>query len=253
MDLVPSSQMLVEPADAAVLLPAATRYEIEGGVTETTTERRVVLSPEIPGPRVQEARWEGEVMIELARRVRPELASRLGCEDTEAIRREIARVVPSYAGIEELRDGGDSFQYGGRRLCEGWQFPTADGRARFLPLRVPPLVPADGRLRLSTRRGKQFNSMVQESGDALTGARREAVLVSPADAARLGIRHGDPVLVRSEVGRMRGRAHLAPIAPGNVQVHWPEGNVLIAAGRRSAEAGIPDYNTLVGIEPAGSV
>jgi molybdopterin-dependent oxidoreductase alpha subunit len=252
MDLVASSQMLVEPAHMAVLLPAATRYEIEGGVTETTTERRVVLSPEIPGPRIPEARWEGEVLIDLARRVRPDLAARLGCEDTQAIRREIARVVPSYAGIEELAEGGDSFQYGGRRLCEGWQFPPADGKARFLPLRVPPVVPACGRLRLSTRRGKQFNSMVQESRDPLTGARREAVLVSPADAARLGIRHGDPVLVRSEVGRMRGRAHLAPIAPGNVQVHWPEGNALIAGGRRSAQAGIPDYNTLVRIEVARS-
>jgi molybdopterin-dependent oxidoreductase alpha subunit len=248
MDLVPSTQMLVEPANTVVLLPAATRYEIRGGVTETTTERRVVLSPEIPGPRVEDARWEGEVLIELARRVRPELAERLGCEDTAAIRREIAQVVPAYAGIHELIQGGDSFQIGGPRLCEGWRFATADGRARFLPIRVPRVTPVDGRLRLSTRRGKQFNSMVQESRDALTGAGREAVLISPLDAERLGLRDGDPVLVRSDCGQMRGRAHLAPIAPGNAQVHWPEGNVLIDGGRRSAEAGIPDYNTLVRVE-----
>ena len=37
---------------------------------------------------------------------------------------------------------------------------------------------------------------------------------------------------------------LAPIAPGNLQVHWPEGNVLIGE-RRSPEAEIPDYNARV--------
>ena len=36
--------------------------------------------------------------------------------------------------------------------------------------------------------------------------------------------------------------------PGTLQVHWPEGNVLIERRRRSAEAGIPDYNALVRVE-----
>jgi anaerobic selenocysteine-containing dehydrogenase len=105
-------------------------------------------------------------------------------------------------------------------------------------------------LRLSTRRGKQFNSMVQESRDALTGATREAVLISAHDAERLGLAEGDPVVVRSATGELRGRVALAPIAPGNAQVHWPEGNALIASGVRSSEAGIPDYNARVTVEPA---
>src|SRR5260221_10890407 len=67
-DLVLSSQMLVEPDDTVILLPAKTRYEIPGGVTETSTERRVIFSPEIPGPRVEEARSEGGVFLEIARR-----------------------------------------------------------------------------------------------------------------------------------------------------------------------------------------
>ena len=66
-DIVLSSQMLVDPADSVLLLPAATRYETPGGVTETTTERRVVLSPEIPGRRIGEARPEWEVLLDLAR------------------------------------------------------------------------------------------------------------------------------------------------------------------------------------------
>ena len=90
--------MLVEPAEAVLLLPATTRYEIPGGVTETTTERRVVLSPEIPGPRIGEARPESAVLLALAERVRPELAGRLA-SSTPELRREIAQAVPAYAEI----------------------------------------------------------------------------------------------------------------------------------------------------------
>ncbi len=50
-DIVVSSQMLVDPGEVVVLLPAATRYEQRDGGTETTTERRIAFSPEIPGPR----------------------------------------------------------------------------------------------------------------------------------------------------------------------------------------------------------
>jgi molybdopterin-dependent oxidoreductase alpha subunit len=251
MDIVASTQMLVDPAGEVVLLPAATRYETPGGVTETSTERRVIFSPEIPGPRIGEARPEWEVMSELAARVRPELAQQVRFAGTAEIRDEIARVVANYEGIEKLREGGDSFQYGGPILCAGPSFPTPDGKAHFSTVPIPSPVPVNGRFALSTRRGKQFNSMVQESHDGLTGAVREAVLINEHDAARLGLSQGDELLLRSESGELRGRAHLAPIAPGNLQVHWPEGNRLTAAGRRSPEARIPDYNAWVTVEPLG--
>jgi len=232
-------------------LPATTRYEMPGGVTETSTERRVIFSPEIEGQRIAHARPEWEVLGEIAARVRPELGDRLRFEGTAAIRAEIAKVVPLYAGIEELAEQGDQFQYGGPHLCAGWSFPTADGKAHFSPVAIPEPVPEDGLLALTTRRGKQFNSMVQENRDSLTGAVREAVLISLEDARRLGIADGGEVVVRSAEGRMSGRAVLAPIAPGNVQVHWPEGNVLLSA-RRSQEAGIPDYNARVSVEPVSA-
>jgi molybdopterin-dependent oxidoreductase alpha subunit len=250
MDVVLSTQMLVEPGAEVILLPAATRYETPGGVTETSTERRVIFSPEIRGPRIGEARPEWEALCELASRVRPELADRIAFAGTAAIREEIAETVPSYRGIERLRRQGDQFQYGGPHLCAGWEFPTADGRAHFTGVRIPEPVPDDGRLALSTRRGKQFNSMVQERSDSLTGALRDAVLINSSDAERLGIADGADVVVRSDAGQMRGRARLAAIAPGNVQVHWPEGNVLISGRRRSPDARIPDYNARVTVEAA---
>ena len=56
------------------------------------------------------------------------------------------------------------------------------------------------------------------------------------------------IIVRSEVGALRGHCHIAPIAPGNVQVHWPEGNALIKRGVSDPECGVPDYNATVEIE-----
>ncbi|MDQ2915155.1 MAG: FdhF/YdeP family oxidoreductase [Chloroflexota bacterium] len=249
-DIVVSPQMLVE-GDEVLLLPAMTRYEQPGGGTETTTERRVVLSPEIAGPRPGDARAEWAIFAELARRVRPERAPVLGLRSAEAIRAEIATVVPAYAGIERLVNGGDSFQWGGRLLCEGWRFPTQDGRAHFSDA-APTMtsIPA-GRYHLSTRRGKQFNSMVWRDRDPLTGATRDALFLSAEDATGLGVSEGQTVVVRAESGAtVRARAHVAPIRAGNVQMFWPEANALIAAGRRDPVSGVPDYNAVVEISRA---
>jgi molybdopterin-dependent oxidoreductase alpha subunit len=249
MDLVLTRQMLTPSDGAVLLLPAATRYETPGGVTETSTERRVIFSPEIPGRRIGEARPEWEVFLDLARRVRPDLANRLYFPDTAAVRAEIARVVPLYDGIQHLRKAGDQFQYGGPHLCVDGAFPLPDGKARFAPPAIPQIAPREpSRFCLATRRGKQFNSMVHETSDTITGAARDAVFISAADAGRLGLRPGDRVLLRNEFGTLEGRVFIAEITPGNLQIHWPEGNVLLDRTRRSSASGVPDYNTLVTLE-----
>ncbi|WP_017325577.1 FdhF/YdeP family oxidoreductase [Synechococcus sp. PCC 7336] len=248
LDIVCSKQMLLEPGETVILLPATTRYEVPGGVTETNTERRVIFSPEIEGPRVGEARPEWEVLLELARRVRPEWSDRLRFESTAVMRQEIARVVPQYDGIQDLAAAGDQFQYGGPHLCADWVFPTADGKARFSPVLPVEKALPEGCFWLTTRRGKQFNSMVQERKDAITGAMREAVLMSRLDGDRLGVRDGDRVVLKNDCGEYVGRVYIAPMKPGNLQVHWPEGNVLLERGKRSPEVGIPDYNAIVRLE-----
>jgi predicted molibdopterin-dependent oxidoreductase YjgC len=252
MDIVLSSQMLLDPGEDVILLPATTRYEIPGGVTETTTERRVIFSPEIPGPRIGEARPEWHVLTELAQRVRPELADRLRFRSTAEIREDIARSIPSYALIRTLREEGDQFQYGGPHLCGGWSFPTPDGKAHFAAIDPREINVPEGMFVVSTRRGRQFNSMVQSARDDHTGASRDAVLISRADADALGIADGQPLLLASESGEYRGRAHLAPVKPGTLQVYWPEGEVLIDHVHR-ARAGVPDYNALVTVTPLDGV
>ncbi len=248
-DIVVSSQMLVDPVDTVVLLPSATRYEMPGGITQTSTERRIMFSPEIEGRRIGEARPEWEVYLDLARRVRPNLAERLTFAGTQAIREEIARVVPAYDGIQHLRATGDQVQYGGPHLCAGWRFATPDGKAHFLPASLPPATEVpEGMFAVATRRGKQFNSMVHAAKDAITGAVRDSVLMNPADAATLGLREGDAIVLRNEVGEYRGRVQLAPVKPRNLQIHWPEGNVLIDHSHRSPASHVPDYNALVRVE-----
>jgi molybdopterin-dependent oxidoreductase alpha subunit len=254
-DIVLSPQMFVEQNDTVLLMPAQTRYEQRGGGTETSTERRILFSPEIPGRRIGESKPEWEIPMLIAERAKPELAQLIHFDDAQAIRNEIARAVPAYDGIQHLRKTGDQIQWGGERLCETRSngdrnipnFPTADGRAEFSSIEIEDSN-NDGKLRLSTRRGKQFNSIVHRRRDPLTGAEREDVMMSETDAKRLGLNDGDAIIVRSDIGLMRGRCRIAPITPGNVQVHWPEGNVLIERGVCDPECGIPDFNALVEIE-----
>ncbi|MFC4586569.1 FdhF/YdeP family oxidoreductase [Sphaerisporangium corydalis] len=251
IDIVLSSQMLVESEGDVLLLPAQTRYEMAGGVTETSTERRVIFSPEVDGPRAGEAWPEWKIFTELAARTRPELADRLRYPGgTPQIRQDIEDAVPFYAGIAALSRFGDNVQYGGRHLCPGGHFPTADGLGHFSAVEPPALERPDGSFMVATRRGKQFNSMVHERRDGFNGATREAVLMSPYDADRLGLPDGAEVELTGAAGHFTGRVLRAPLTPGNLQIHWPEGNTLLDVSRRSPDARIPDYNAVVTLRKA---
>lgn len=247
-DIVLTSQMFLE-GDDVILLPAATRYEQEGGGTSTTTERRIAFGPQVIDP-PGEARSEWRIFADLATRVRPSVASAFDWADNQTLRAEIARVVPMYAGIEMLRATHDAVQYGGRHLCANGDFPLPDGRAVFTTVDVrPPNLP-EGSFLLSTRRGKQFNSMVFADRDPLTGAGRDAVYIDRRDAATIDVSHGDRVVLRSATGTMKGTAHVVDLPRRSLQVHWPEGNVLIDAGLNEDASRIPDYNAIVTIEKA---
>jgi anaerobic selenocysteine-containing dehydrogenase len=113
------------------------------------------------------------------------------------------------------------------------------------PPQLDHAAPEAGAFVLSTRRGKQFNSMVQRERDPLTGADRDHIFIAPADAQRLGIRQDDLLCLQSPHGTFRGRAFLADVAPGTLQGHWPEVNGLIARGVVEPGGGVPDYNATV--------
>ncbi len=246
-DIIITTQMLVEPGEEVLLLPACTRYEQPGGGTETTTERRIVYGPEVRGPRIGEARTEWMIFRDLALRIDPSRAHLMDFPDAQSVRDEIARVVPLYAGIENLVNLGDSVQWGGPMLAADGVFPTPSGRAKFTPVTPSIVLPPEGKFLLSTRRGKQFNSMIFKDKDALTGATRGSVLLAASDIEMLGLSDGDEVEVRSRHGRMVGNLRESVMRAGNAQVFFPEGNVLFAAGDGARESGMPVYTEVVEI------
>lgn len=266
-DIILTDQMLIPAKEAVLLLPAKTRYEQDDGGIETTTERRIAFSPEIPR-QIGEARAEWKILRDVAAAAWPERAHLLGGEDGWKLREEIARIVPFYDGCQHLRKTGDAVQYGGPRLCDGGSFATADGKAHFKAVEVP-VVPVEkpaspGKVVtpksgldsrsfvVSTRRGKQFNSLIYAEVDPLTGAARDAVFMNSDDAARLGLEQDAPVRLSNDLGEYRGHVFIAPIAPGNLQVHWPEGNVLLRKGLTDSGSGVPDYNAVVMVHPSKS-
>jgi predicted molibdopterin-dependent oxidoreductase YjgC len=279
-DIVLSSSMLVEGEGDVLILPATTRYESEGGGTETSTERRIIFSPEIPGRRIGSARPEWRVFGDAMARAFPDRAPRIRFDSAASIRAEIARAVPLYAGIETLRAKGDQVQWGGRTLYADGRFATPDGKAHFAAVsprvRLKPdttetltkrsgdqeapdlLVSCEGRdapasvvsgfsrtFFVSTRRGKQFNSMIQREVDPLTGAGRDEVFISADDLSRLQLANGSRVELRSSSGSFRGRLKSAPMRPGNLEVHWPEGSTLLSASAIDPDSMEPDYNAVV--------
>ncbi len=248
-DIVVTSQMLIDPADTVLLLPAQTRYEQPGGATETSTERYILFSPEIPGRRVGEARPEWQIFMDLAERAYPERRHLIHFDGATQIRREIAQAVPFYDGIQNLQAKGDAIQWGGSLLCSGGEFPTQTRKASFSALEPPETQLPPGHFLLSTRRGKQFNSMVQSNYDPLTGSNRDAVFMNAEDARLAGLSEGGAVLVRSHVGELKGRVKFMTIRRGNVQVHWPEGNRLVRRRHLDPACEIPDYNTTVQVIP----
>ena len=147
------------------------------------------------------------------------------------MRAEIARVVPFYEGSQHLRETGDAVQYGGPHLCVDGHFSTPDGKGQLHAVELPDRTRPPGKFRISTRRGKQFNSLIYAD-----------------DAATLYLVNGDAVRLRSEVGAMDGHVFLAPISRGDLQVHWPEGNVLIRSGVVDAGGGVPEYYAWVAVE-----
>jgi anaerobic selenocysteine-containing dehydrogenase len=181
------------------------------------------------------------VLGEIAAGVKPDLADKVRFTDTQAIRDEIADIVPFYQGIEKLREEGDNFQYNGRMLCEDWNFPTPSGKANFKAVALPQSALRDGEFIISTRRGKQFNSIVHENVETGNHLRRDAILINATDAHRLGFEQGDSVKLSNQYGIYSGKLAFEDIALGTVAIYWPEGNVLVDPDKRSPLAQIPVY------------
>lgn len=249
-DIVLNSSTLLPAKEAVLVLPAQTRYEQSSGGTSTSTERRIRFTPEIPGPRIAEARAEWQIPALIGRQLLPERPDLFDYASTKPIREEMSQLMPIYRGIEQLSREGDQLQWGGPSLGAGGFPNMADGRARFCVVKLPRVDVPLGRFMLTSRRGKQFNSITYGDSDPLTGSvRRDDVLVGASDLRALAMSEGTRVLLRSEHGQLPATLRSGPCRSQHVQAFWPECNVLLAP-QYDPESGEPDYGTTVSIERA---
>ena len=209
--LVVQDIFLTETAKYAdVVLPASAWPEKDG--TVTNTNRQVQMGRKalpLPG----EAREDWAIIVDLARR--------LGLDWTYAHPRdvfaEMTQAMPSLANITWDRlmressvtypcDGPDQ---PGHDIVFGDGFPTASGRARFVPAQiVPPAEEPDAEYPFVLTTGRQLEhwhtgSMTRRAS-VLDDLEPEAVAyVSSADLRRLGLKAGDPIRVATRRGADR--------------------------------------------------
>jgi formate dehydrogenase major subunit len=232
--LVVQDILLTQTAELAhVVLPAAAGWaESEG--TVTNSERRVQRVRRALEPPAG-ARDDVEIICELARR--------LGCDfgkpTAEEVWDECRRLSPMHAGmayrrLDEL--GGIQWpcpdeSHPGTQFLHArlWKDPVEGPRAPFHVVEHDPPVDRlteEFPIRLTTgRRLDSFNTGVQ-TGEYTSPLRtKEALLISPADAERLGVDDGERVLASSRRGSVEVPVRFdATLRPGLafLTLHFPD-------------------------------
>jgi formate dehydrogenase major subunit len=195
---------------ADVVLPAGAAWcESEG--TVTNSERRVQRVRKAMDPPGQ-ARDDLAILFEIAKR----LGHDWGAASAERVWSEVRRLSPIHAGMSYERldklgglqwpcydesHPGELFLHS--RL---WERPVRGPRAPFHPVEHDPPVDRlneEFPLRLTTgRRLDDYNTGVQTAGYDSPLRRGESLDMSPEDAARMGLRDGQRVRVRSRRGEV---------------------------------------------------
>ncbi|MCP4037450.1 MAG: formate dehydrogenase subunit alpha, partial [bacterium] len=249
--LVVQDIFFTETAEFAdVILPATSALEKSG--TFTNTDRRVqrvrpVLEP--PG----EARPDWQIICEIARRMGYE---DMAYESASEVFDEFVSLSSAYRGLAHRNLGPvgklypcpDPEHSEGTVVMFGDGFPTADGRARFVPAEhrgadeLPdteyPLILVTGRILehwhtgVMTRRSKALSTIEPDAFASL----------HPEDAEPLAVAEGDWIEVRSRRGKIRLAARLEKTTP--------RGSIFIPFHFREAAANILTTDKL---DPDGKI
>jgi formate dehydrogenase major subunit len=193
---------------ADVVLPGSSFAEKVG--TYVNTERRIQLTEAAIDPPGQ-ARCDLDILIDLS--------NRLGLKTTwkgpEDVMREIASVTPSWRGVTYPGLKGSGLQYPvltqesrGAAFLFADAFPTADGRALFVPVEyVAPEELPDDEYPFVMNTGRQMyhwhtGTMSRRSTGLDSREPTPVVEINPLDAIELGLADGDTVRVTSRRGSM---------------------------------------------------
>ena len=214
----------------SLILPVLARDEESQPTTQESMFNYVRLS-DGGIERIKNARSEIEILATLAQKMMPNGPIPFEqFKNHQHLREAIAEMVP---GMEELRDIGIAKKefHVKNRLIHTPHFNTPTGKATFKVHALPPSPTTKEYpfLLASVRSEGQFNSIIYEEVDSYRyNAGRDSVLVCPEDMARLSIKNGDKVTLKSASGIMRNLVVQAfDIPPGNILAYYPEANALI--------------------------
>src|SRR5437773_1276601 len=210
---------------ADVVLPGSSFAEKTG--TFVNTERRIQLAhqaADLPG----QARGDLEILIELSNR----LGLKTPHRSAEDVMREIVRVTPSWRGVTYERLEGAGLQYPvptsdspGTAFLFDVRFPTADGKASFVPVEyAPPVELPDETFPFVMNTGRQLyhwhtGTMTRRAAGLDQREPTPIMEIHPADAAALGLGDGDPARLTSRRNTMVRLCRIfARVAQGQVFV-----------------------------------
>ncbi len=249
--LVVQDIFLTETAkNAHVVLPAACSYEKEG--TFTNTERRIQRVRKAVRP-PGEARADWKIICDIARRMGSRGFDYAGPKE---IMDEIAKLTPSYGGINYSRLENSSLQWPcpdkdhpGTRYLHAEGFTR--GKGRFIPLSYKysienpdsryPFILTTGRNLFHYHTGTMTRkcSVLNQMQDA------ELVELNPIDARYLGIEDGDTVMISSRRGEVRAKARVTERSPRGVAFmtfHFAETPTnQLTSSALDPVAGIPEF------------
>jgi predicted molibdopterin-dependent oxidoreductase YjgC len=180
--------LMTETAERAhVLLADVPTYGKDG--TYTSADRRVLRLKAALAP-LGEAQPAWLSLRELGRRLAEKLSVsvKLEAEGPEALMREVASLVPAYAGARY-----DRLQSGRTRALP----PEAPARVAFQEVSAAGEAAAEGLLTLVTGRSlyTSLEGAALRSPEADKLHREESVEINPADAAALNVRQGEEVVL----------------------------------------------------------
>jgi NADH-quinone oxidoreductase subunit G len=215
---------------ADIVFPAESYAEKEGTVTHP--DGRVQrLRPAIARP--DEVRSEWHVLADLSRRLGHEPGVLTGPMASQVL----FDAIPFYSGLTLDEIGGRGVRWPARPEAAAW--PQAD--AGPFGLETPPYAPtANGSLRLGTFRSIWAAPEVELSPALKFMRQRQRAELSPADAQRLGLAHGDHVTVGSNGSRVHAIVTLRATVP--------EGTVFLETGISEDSASVLDAG-LVEVSP----
>ena len=248
---------------ADVIFPAAAAYEKDG--TFTNTDRHVQLLRKIVG-KPEGTKFDWEIVCEIS----TVMGYPMKYESSSDIMKEIADVLPSYAGISHYRLQENGIQWpcndgnhpGTKILHKDGIFKTLSGKGIFssveyipakeLPGKEYPFILTTGRILYhyhsghETRRVKSLNTFVP----------RNYVEMNWKDADRLNIKDGDIVRVITRRGKIRINARISDIPKEGIifiPFHFKESPAnLLTNPALDERAKIPEFKVCAAkVEKAG--